>query len=181
MFKKNENFTTYSGVKTYVNWFDGWAVDQYTADDDGLKYFNRDRKLLEYTGKFDIKEQWVTETKLRTPNSIPGILNLEQYWNEDVDEYEKANSNFWMFHLEKQVHMLTKKELSLENFKSMDCFFTQQMLQKEESIYQFTDKQKQIFLLSEDDQVEWFADKSISVEEKYATWKAIDMLNRHAW
>lgn len=49
---------------------------------------------------------------------------MEKYWNEDPDEYEKANSNFWMFYLEKQVIMLTKKEYSLENFKSMDCFFS---------------------------------------------------------
>ena len=59
----------------------------------------------------------------KLPASLEDILNLEQYWNEDVDEYEKANSNYWMYHLQKQVLMLTKKELSLYNFKSMDCFF----------------------------------------------------------
>ena len=64
------------------------------------------------------------------PQSLQGILNLEQHWNEDVDDYEKANSNFWMYHLEKQVQMLTKKELSLHKFKSMDCFFKQELLSK---------------------------------------------------
>ena len=58
------------------------------------------------------------------------ILNLETHWNEGVDDYEKANSNFWMYHLEKQVLMLTKKELSLYNFKSMDCFFKQNLINK---------------------------------------------------
>ena len=59
----------------------------------------------------------------KLPSSLEGILNLEHIWNVDVDECEKANSNYWMYHLQKQVVMLSKKELSLYNFKSMDCFF----------------------------------------------------------
>jgi len=57
-------------------------------------------------------------------------LNLESIWNDDVDEYEKANSNYWMYHLTKQVNMLTKKEISLYGLKAMDCFFTQHLVTK---------------------------------------------------
>jgi len=57
-------------------------------------------------------------------------LNLESIWNDDVDEYEKANSNYWMYHLTKQVNMLTKKEISLYALKAMDCFFTQHLVTK---------------------------------------------------
>ena len=39
LLKKNENFVTHSGVKTYINWFDGWSVDQYTTDLDMLTYY----------------------------------------------------------------------------------------------------------------------------------------------
>lgn len=85
------------------------------------------------------------ELQQRKPQSIQGILNLETHWNDEVDEYEKANSNFWMFHLEKQVYMLTKKEYSLENFKSMDAFFTSGLINKEDSIHKLSVKQKEIF------------------------------------
>ena len=47
-----------------------------------------------------------------------------------MDEYEKANSNYWMYHLTKQVNMLTKKEISLYGLKAMDSFFTQHIVQR---------------------------------------------------
>ena len=57
------------------------------------------------------------------PRGLDRILELEKNWTEQVDKYEKANPNYWLFHLQKQVTMLTKRELQLYNLKSMDCFF----------------------------------------------------------
>lgn len=88
--------------------------------------------------KKNIPESEIAELKQRKPHSLLGVLNLETHWNEEVDEYEKANSNFWMFHLEKQVFMLTKKEYSLENFKCMDAFFTSGLINKDDSIHKLT-------------------------------------------
>ena len=46
-----------------------------------------------------IKEDALKRLRQKLPSSLDGILNLEQHWNEEIDEYEKANSNFWMYHL----------------------------------------------------------------------------------
>lgn len=104
---------------------------------------------------------------------------METHWNEEIDEYEKANSNFWMFHLEKQVYMLTKKEYSLENFKSMDAFFSSGLINKEDSIHNLTDEQKEVFGMDEEEQLKWFGSDTVSIEQKYQAWKAIDLVYRY--
>ena len=68
--------------------------------------------------------------KKRLPVNLESILDLDMFWNDVVDEYEKANSNYWMYHLAKQVLMLTKKEISLSGLKAMDCYFTQHLVTK---------------------------------------------------
>ena len=180
--KASYDLRSHSGAKTYMNWFDGWSVKQYILDRDALEYFRRNKIDQSYSmsKQKDIGEAEINELKQRKPHSINGILNLETHWNEDVDEYEKANSNFWMFHLDKQVFTLTKKEYSLENFKCMDAFFTSGLLNKEDSIFQLTKKQKEILNLeNEQKQLEWFGKRDKTVKEKYEAWKAIDLVYRY--
>lgn len=116
-----------------MDWFDGDALDGYEKDFDRWEYNKR-----EFKGAFEkISDDAIKGMRLKLPRDIQGILDLEKHWNEEVDEYEKANSNFWMYHLEKQVLMLTKKELSIYNFKSMDCFFKQNLLNKGNDKFEF--------------------------------------------
>ena len=87
-----------------MDWFDGDALDAYEKDFNRWEYNKR-----EFKGAFEkISDNEIKAMRLKLPRDIQGILDLEKHWNEEVDEYEKANSNFWMFHLEKQVQMLTK-------------------------------------------------------------------------
>ena len=182
-------FTEHNVSKTFMNWFDGWSTEQYQRDFDKYEY-NKGKKIKSKVQTEDFDKTKISEEELKVirsklPASLEDILNLEQYWNEDVDEYEKANSNYWMYHLQKQVLMLTKKELSLYNFKSMDCFFQQNLINRSEltgSIdlsSQLSEKQQQVFYLNTHERFAWFSDRTVSVEDKYQAWKAIDMVARY--
>jgi len=54
-------------------------------------------------GEIDIKLQDKDTNAMKKvlPYSFEYILDLERFWNDVVDEKEKANSNYWMYHLAK--------------------------------------------------------------------------------
>ena len=42
--KRSSEFRSHSGVKTYMNWFDGWALIQYQNDQEKLDYERKKAK-----------------------------------------------------------------------------------------------------------------------------------------
>lgn len=117
-----------------MKWYEGWAVGEYTKSLEKLstRKLNVDKTKLAVVKKNEIKEDKLKGLRARLPSSLDNILDLEKHWAQQVDDYERANSNYWMYHLQKQVLMLTKKELQLYNFKNMNCFFQQKLLMKED-------------------------------------------------
>ena len=80
--------------------------------------------------------------------------------------------------------MLTKRELSLYKFKSMDCFFTQNLINKGNQNHEFAtefDEEQSRFLRlkRKEDRIEYFKTKE-SPRKKYKMWKAVDMLHRYS-
>jgi len=42
--KTSEDFFQHTGSRTYLNWFDGWSIEQYAADWDKMEYFSFSKK-----------------------------------------------------------------------------------------------------------------------------------------
>lgn len=188
LLKSSEDFFQNTGARTYLNWFDGWSIEQYGADWDKMEYNNVSKTQKKKFGGDDLDRKLpddeMREMRDRLPLGLDYILNLDTIWNDDVDEYEKANSNYWMFHLTKQVNMLTKKEISLYGLKAMDCFFTQHLVSRapEQSTSlqdQLTKEQVTIFFMKTHERDAFFGDPDKSVDEKYLAWKAIDLVHRY--
>lgn len=127
-----------------------------------------------------IKDERLKGLRARLPSSIDNILDLEKYWAHLVDDYERANSNYWMYHLQKQVLMLTKKELQLYNFKNMGCFFQQKLLMKSDNSAELSNKLRKYEdeLLGEGKtkkRLKFFKNENVEIYEKYLGWKVLNL------
>lgn len=68
--KASSEFRSHSGVKTYLNWFDGFAINLFQQDKDTLAYFERNKIDRGYVLKQNIPEAEIFEQKQRKPQSI---------------------------------------------------------------------------------------------------------------
>ena len=116
-------------------------------------------------------------------------MDLQKHWEEKVDKYENANPNYWLFHLQKHVESLSKRELDLYNLKNMDCFFQHNLLQKVEDDdfieNGIKDKESPEYIarhrflnMSKIDKLEFFANKNNHIDDKYRMWRTVEQVSR---